>query len=135
MNIWDMYKLSHGLNLIWVLSTSAWYDITNEWAKRTSEWYHIRHEWIKPISDSNHVMIYLLYTFIINANFFNTVTVSVKPVINFILNQLYQCIFQYASNKEITNIVSWNIYSKWNNTNIKSCNYFKLNNSQSLVTA
>ena len=46
-------RLLHGLHLIWVLSTSDTYHITNEWAQRTSEWCDMCHELIKSISKCN----------------------------------------------------------------------------------
>ena len=42
-----------GYTLIWVLSTSDTYHITNEWAQRTSEWCDMCHELIKSISKCN----------------------------------------------------------------------------------
>ena len=42
-----------GYTLIWVLSTSDTYHITNEWAQRTSEWCDKCHELIKSISKCN----------------------------------------------------------------------------------
>ena len=42
-----------GYTLIWVLSTSDTYHITNEWAQRTSEWCDMCHELIKSILKYN----------------------------------------------------------------------------------